>query len=159
MTDKPEERIINLIQRCLALSESSNEHEAAAAMRKVQELLEKHNLDMRTVQEMPAEDAIQMADIPIPIGTDNWRRDLLTYVAQANFCEAIITGHQVHLLGRSVNASATFLTGIWIINQLDIMADVKTAAYSGVLGKRKFRNSFLHGAVARINERLIEGRQ
>ena len=51
--NNPNERIIELIKKCLALSSSSNEHEAEFAMSKAQELIEKYNLkqgNFRTFQ-------------------------------------------------------------------------------------------------------------
>lgn len=51
MSDKEQrERIISKIKKCLALSESPEPAEAAAAMRQAQKLMEKHNIDMATVE-------------------------------------------------------------------------------------------------------------
>ena len=44
-------KIVDKIQKLLALSESSNEHEAQASMLKAQELLAKHKLSIREVKE------------------------------------------------------------------------------------------------------------
>lgn len=45
----PDTRIITKIKKCLALSESANPHEAAAAMRQAQKLMAQHNIDMAAV--------------------------------------------------------------------------------------------------------------
>lgn len=47
MIDK---RIIDKIHKCLALGKSSNEHEAAAAMRQAQKLMEMHDISEREVE-------------------------------------------------------------------------------------------------------------
>ena len=43
--EKDKDQIIEKIKKCLALSKSSNEHEAALAMQKAQEMMEKHSVD------------------------------------------------------------------------------------------------------------------
>jgi hypothetical protein len=43
------ESIISKIRKCLALSKSSNEHEAAVALRQAQALMEKYNIDEGTL--------------------------------------------------------------------------------------------------------------
>ena len=48
-------KLIEKIQKLLALSGSSNENEAKAAMTKAQELMLKHNIDMRSVKEHDSE--------------------------------------------------------------------------------------------------------
>lgn len=44
------EKVIDRVQKMLALSTSSEPHEAAAALRQAQKLMEKYNLDLGTVQ-------------------------------------------------------------------------------------------------------------
>jgi hypothetical protein len=44
------ERILRKIKRCLALSKSANEHEAATALRQAHALMEKHQLDLTDVE-------------------------------------------------------------------------------------------------------------
>lgn len=44
------EKIIKKIQKCLALSKSSNEHEAAAALRQAKALMDKHNLTLSDME-------------------------------------------------------------------------------------------------------------
>lgn len=46
-----DEKLVKKIQKLLALSESSNEHEAQSAMLKAQELLIKHKLSLKEVKE------------------------------------------------------------------------------------------------------------
>lgn len=43
---KDKERIIRKIERCMALSKSANEHEAATAIRQAKALMEKHQIEM-----------------------------------------------------------------------------------------------------------------
>jgi len=44
MTTQPDEKILGKIKKCLALATSSEPHEAAAAMRQAQKLMELHGI-------------------------------------------------------------------------------------------------------------------
>lgn len=46
-TDPEERRILGRVEKLLALADSANEHEAAAAMLRVHEILRKYNMDLR----------------------------------------------------------------------------------------------------------------
>lgn len=48
--EKDKDQIIEKIKKCLALSKSSNEHEAALAMQKAQEMMEKHSVDSADIE-------------------------------------------------------------------------------------------------------------
>jgi len=48
-------KLVEKIQKLLALADSPNENEAKAAMAKAQELMLKHNIDMRSVQDHDSE--------------------------------------------------------------------------------------------------------
>lgn len=173
MDDK--DKITELIQKCLRLSESPNEAEAEVALTKAQELLEKYNLTMEQVK--LADDgtpAPELINQNIQLGNSTWRRYLLNYIANNNFCHIIKSDKGiVHLLGRAPNVAAVLEMANWIMPQLDRMSideaskirsihlDPVTGAFRKVssVSKRNFRDDFLWGAIHRINERLKEGRQ
>lgn len=79
------ERVLRKIKHCLALSASSNEHEAAAAMRQARKLMEKYRL---------TEADVQLSDVSETRGAKSkavlpaWDRDLACIVAQAFNCRA-----------------------------------------------------------------------
>lgn len=150
-------KVIDLIQKLLALSTSSNENEATLALKKAQELLEKYNLSMRDI---PMEDIIQdikMVDLKVPIESKEWKKYLVHYIAQSNFCTTVLSLGKIHILGRNTNVVVTVIMSSWIMEQLDRIAWTETHFYTGPTSKIKFRNSFLWGAVDRINQRLKEG--
>lgn len=51
MTDHNRERILRRIKKCLALSESDNEHEAANALRQARRLMQMHGIDLEEASE------------------------------------------------------------------------------------------------------------
>jgi len=167
--------VIELIQKCLRLSESDNENEAEVALGKAQELLEKYNLTMEQVK--LADDGTpppELINQDIQVGSSKWRKYLLFYIARNNFCEVVLGGKSnAHLLGRTPNVAAVLEMVNWIMPQLDRMAtreagkiksmafDPETQRFRKVTNesKRAFRNDFLWGAVKRINERFKESRE
>ena len=152
-------KIIELIQKCLALSKSSNEHEATLALRKAQELLEKYNLSMRDIPAEEGQVSVQMQNLKVPVDSKNWKRSLIHCIALNNFCTTILSGQTMHILGREPNVQSTLIMSNWIIEQLDKIAWVETYCYMGPVPKIKFKNSLLWGAVDKINQRLKEARQ
>lgn len=58
--------VLRKIEKCLALSKSSNEHEAAAALRQAQKLMQAHDIEMRDVEEARIADID--CDLPIQAG-------------------------------------------------------------------------------------------
>lgn len=173
MEDK--DKVIDLIQKCLRLSDSPNENEAEAALAKAQELLEKYNLTMEQVK--LTDDGTpppELINQDIQVGSSKWRKYLLFYIARNNFCDLVLAGSgNVHLLGRTPNVAAVLEMVNWVMPQLDRMSIEEASKIRGtyldpitqtfrratIESKRAFRNDFLWGAVRRIDERLKESRQ
>lgn len=80
MSDK--DRIIRKIERCLALSESSNEHEAAAALRQANALMEKHQIELSELglSELSISQDDRIFSTRLPVA---WKRMLYIMVAEA----------------------------------------------------------------------------
>lgn len=85
--DKAQASILRKIARCLALSESSNEHEAAAAMRQAQALMQKHRLTEKDVA--MAEVKIQQGHL-LKVRLKRWEWTLAIIVAEAMNCRSVI---------------------------------------------------------------------
>lgn len=84
------EKMIDKIKKCLALSASSNAHEAAAALRQARKLMEAHNitdLDMQVsgVREHRAKAGVQNRP-------SNWETMLASKIADAFGCRVIFSG-------------------------------------------------------------------
>ena len=168
------DNIVDLIKKCLRLTESPNEFEASAAMAKAQELLLKYNLTMSSVKDIPSEDAdfSQMVDCFVPsVKFDSWLRILYGNVAQLNFCKVI--GHpdskNISILGRMVNVEVTHEMTEWLRIQIERLCITacneefkafKIDAYGGGVSKvdsmQAFKKSFYIGIVNRVYERLKE---
>ena len=167
------EKVVDLIQKCLRLSKSSNENEAAAALAKAQELLEKYNLDMAEVH--TGDDGYQLPEMVeelAHVGSAEWKKYLVHYVAKNNMCRIILDDAEcVNILGRTANVAAVVEMSNWILGQLNRMvtqevAQVRSATYDSVTktftraheSKLKWRTDFLWGAIHQIDKRLTESR-
>lgn len=100
------ERIIRKIKRCLALSKSSNENEAAIAMRQAQALMREHRL---------SEADVQMSDVgevesshSRPTRRPLWDQHLSSMVAKVFGCKSLRYQHWCEVKQRRVER-ATFV--------------------------------------------------
>ena len=155
------EKVINLIRKCLNLSESPNENEAARALEKAQELLQKYNLQMADVKERLDNTELKMVNFPLDFETNlpDWKVKLIFYIAKNNFCDVVTSGkRRIYVLGLPGNISAVLEMSLWITNQVENMAFFATTTYYGER-KQAFRNSFVLGCTDRIYHRLKEQKE
>jgi hypothetical protein len=87
----PNEKIIDLVRRCLALAKSANEHEAAAAAAKAQELLLKYNLNMAEVERDTNAEGIGRVDAK-RANMFAWSDLLMGGIAKGNLCRIVLVG-------------------------------------------------------------------
>lgn len=83
-------KILDKIKKCLALSASSNEHEAAAALRQAKKLMEIHGVSELDVQAANAEE--RRAKAGVISRPANWETMLATRVGDAFGCRVIFCG-------------------------------------------------------------------
>ena len=120
MEDPKMEAVIAKIRKLLAMADgNANEHEAAVAASKAQELLEAYNLDMaiigrKTGTHAPRNDKKRAG------GLYKWQRDLWFATATLNFCKyyyfrGLVAGSQYEhqLIGSHVNVVSTEVMANW----------------------------------------------
>jgi hypothetical protein len=154
MEQSPElKKIIEKVQGLLALSKSSNEHEAALALARAEALLEKYRLDMTEVEMMTGkkEDIIQDDD-PI-FDTDKitvWEARLSHGIAYLYGCTTIrLGGQSIKIIGRA--------SDILFVRYLITYITIELFRISAPLlyKKRKdYKDSWFLGAVEMIIKRL-----
>lgn len=87
------DKIIDKIKKCLALSASSNEHEAAAALRQAKKLMEAHGISDLDMQAAEAGEARSRAGgFKKPANWESW---LSSKIADAFACRVILGYDQV----------------------------------------------------------------
>ena len=83
------EKILDKIKKCLALSSSSNEHEAAAALRQARKLMEAHGLTDTDVK--AAQACEQRAKSGAQVKPANWENLLAHKVSDAFSCRLLFS--------------------------------------------------------------------
>lgn len=160
------DRIIERIQKLLALSTSSNPHEAALAAAKAQALLFRHNLSLATVQAGLAGSGaagyiVDRFDIG---GETTWRRMLLAAIARNNFCRAVAYRGtpDVAIVGEPHNVRAVQALYGFLVGEIRRLADwawQERRRVGAVARERRWKRGFHHGAVQTIGARLAAQRE
>lgn len=130
MSDKDE--ILAKIKKCLALSKSSNEHEAAAALRQAKKLMEAHNISDLDVQAAEAEEHLAAAGATRK--PTAWEAYLAGEIAAAFSCRLVFL--------------ATHGSGKWSFIGLGASAEVAGYAFAVLFRQAK------RARAAYIKERL-----
>lgn len=88
MSNQDKKRILDKIIRCLALSKSSNEHEAATALRQAHAMMKQHNISM---------DDVKFADIKFQRSSTRTARNPALYLAHLADMIAELFGCKMYL--------------------------------------------------------------
>jgi hypothetical protein len=160
MTD---ENILHKIRQLFAMAEheASNEHEAAIALEKAQEMLFKHNLSRASignVDEGPTSQGIGKVDITEQHGYP-WKKSLAHVIARNNLCRVITSNHAktIHIFGTPDNVRSVLEMYYWLAEQLIRLAGPGYREYKhqgGFEAARTWNSGFYHGAITTLKERL-----
>ena len=92
------ERILRKIKRCLALSKSANENEAATALRQAHALMEKHQLDLNDVEASE----INIVNIESRFKSHpHWAQLLYSTISKAFSCSSYGSRNEVTFVGEN----------------------------------------------------------
>lgn len=156
-----QDKVLEAIRRCLALSESSNEHEAASAAAKAQELLFKYNLFMAQVEatadssEKKTKVGEEIYSVITPKNQGRWKATLISRIARYNFCDLVFYGkNRVMIIGKPHNILVVQELYLWIVEQMKDIITKACREYTGYDRIPTFRRSFLESAVMTIGNRL-----
>lgn len=142
------ERVIRKIKRCLALSKSANEHEAATAMRQAQALMREHRLSENDVHVSDVGEATSATSRAVrrPI----WDQQLSFVVAKAFNCTALRHTHWDPVKERRVERAkfvgVTPAQHIALYAYEALLLKVKQARSEYVAGVRCGRNKSRYSA-------------
>jgi hypothetical protein len=159
--------VVDKIRKLLALAESPNEHEAALAAERAQELMLRHGIDMAIVA--AAADGAKSFDVDsaeLHGQFDPWRRYLASAVCDAtggSYVWMTVPGSRsatIEFFGPAGTAEAVVALYRYLEAQLvTISAQATATRVDKRAHGRTWRLSFLYGAVNRINARLTERRE
>lgn len=158
------------IKKLKALADNAGSpEEAANAMARMNEILEKYNIDLHTALNHTPESKevnYEIWDLNDYQGRHdgNTFRDLIFVLAKFNFCKAVHgTRHSQEydqgvftIFGNKMNLEIVAYMRDYCINQMRIMEKSYWAKYRGTEKRGSFRRGFYRGCVNAIIERLQE---
>lgn len=160
MEREVDDKIIERLKKLLALAQNNdNEHQAAAAMEKLQELLEAYNLDMLALGSSGK--GAQRTDKQRKGGLYSWQRRLWENVAKLNFCYYMsIRGlkkgsvYEHRVIGSHANVIATEMMAAYLQDTVERLAQqwAKDNYYKSVFVRDAI--AYREGMADRISERL-----
>lgn len=145
-------KLILRMKKLLALSGSSNEHEAMSATRKLHAMLAKHNISMDTLNEQE-ETVGQDCEM---VSCKPWKRQVAKHIAKLYFCEfyfaPAVKKNAYFFVGTEANRSFAVHIFKMVIKMVE---QESRRECTKLYGKRNsaFNNSFRVGAMNRIRER------
>lgn len=156
------ERIIEKVRKLLALSRSSNEHEAALAAAHAQRLLAEHNLSMSEVE--VREEGAGEAELIVARTVPAWLSSLFAVVAGAFDCMPIMTTTagegRLRFIGVGGDPAVAACTLQFLIRELRRLASAYLATRKAGAGtgtpavRRRMRGSYLLGGVQGVRQAL-----
>lgn len=165
--------ILERIRKLLALAESSNVHEAAAAAAKAQELMTKHRIEQAELEgvDVLEDEPVLNEEAESFLGRKPWRELVLRGLAEANGCETYITKQRrtgritLRVLGPASDAGLVRYMHAYLTREVERLsglaakAERETRRRDGgdAWGVRlAWHNSFRLGAAAELKARLME---
>lgn len=160
----PSPDVVDRIRKLLALSTSSNPHEAALAAERALAIAQRHNLDLSRIGGPLEGPFVERAyDVG---GAAQWRWLLMSAIARAHFCCALRrwaggrSQAQMFLLGEPHNVAVCGFLYEYLRREIDRLADRGWRRASYVYGEhveaRAWKRDFRRGAVLTIGDRLRE---
>ncbi len=139
------DRILDKIKKCLALSQSPEAHEAAAALRQAQKMMELHGIDQRMLGRSELGEAQLKSAVSVSRVKD-WELKLLNTVARAFGCR---------LMWLKSSSYAADVYGRYIL--LGLKTQVELAHYTAAVMQRKVvkaRAQFANTLPAHISRQM-----
>ena len=161
------EAIKDKIKKLLQLASSNNENEAALAMAMAQELMDKHNIAMAELsasEKVMLEDIIEDKEPLFAAGRiPGWKSILANILARNNNCRLLTfrTGYRgkdretkLIIYGRPSDIDHVRYLLAYAITQLTRLSHIPCMGEG-----HRYKDSWYHGAVSGINEKLSESKQ
>jgi hypothetical protein len=154
--------IVLKVQKLLALSRSSNEHEAALAAARAQDLLFRYNLDLAMVSEhgSTAKQPYERHGITLGKGKAiEWKRDLIFALTRHNFCRAVFFSgtDRMAVVGQRHNFEAVMGMYDYLSKSFERMVERAFTEYRLADGSdhhMSYKASWLKGAVLGVLAQL-----
>lgn len=159
MTQQEKDKIIDKVKKLLALSKSSNEHEAGLALENANKLLMKHNLEMADIDEVSLSDIIEENDLILGKRIMSWKIDLLNAVMRLNGCQILMHrvrngNKRISAIGKKHNIEVSIFMYDYLIKTMD--RTLKEKQKDDVIDPFSYRMGFCSAISRKVNEILQE---
>lgn len=157
MSDDANKSVMDKIRKCLALSESSNEHEAAAAMRQARALMAKHGLSADDMDIFKIKEETLTVKYSSP---PRWFMMLGTVVAQAFSCTLFYRYQRFTFVGQNAAAEVAGYSFDVLHRQLarskKEFIEQKSIRFAAAATKRKMGQAFCEGWIIGVGSVVEE---
>jgi len=157
--------VTEAVRKLLALAESSNVHEAAAAARKAQRLMDEHNISMAELGE--EKESVECAVFSVDGGLGAWKAALITGISKINGCLFFQARRGVwRMIGRRCDREVVEFLAIYLIREIQRAGERDyEAMYMGrrrsLKRARRFMKGFgaaaMYEILARMRGDRVEG--
>lgn len=156
-------KIMDRIQKVLAITRSPNEAEAASAASMLQSMLTEHNLSMADLEAKGAKGpGVRQQGHDLGKAAFKWKMDLAEGIAEFYYCAPLVDrkAKTVAFVGRPENVEALTMLYSWVIEQIRSIATTERRAHFDTTGEHidplRWQLGFGEGAVERLVVRLKE---
>ena len=156
------ERVIEKVRKLLALSSSSNEHEAALAAAHVQRLLAEHNLEMSELEAQ--EEGAGEVELEVARTVPKWLSSLFATVANGFDCFPIVTTtatcSRLRFIGVGEDPEVASYTLQFLMHELRRLATIYLRTAEAATGRlspadrKRIRHSYLLGGAQGVRHAL-----
>lgn len=154
---KMDNKLIEKIQKLLALSGSSNQNEAESAMAKAQELMLKHNIDMRSVQNHDSEYINELSET---FKRENPSMKFINDIVQKYFFIRVVkTNRREGKFFNHIGEKQNVQTALHTVNFLKATFDKLWKEYKKETNAaRGSKQSFVYGLYKGLSEKMDQQR-
>lgn len=153
------ERLIDKLQKILALTKSPQEGEAAAAAAMLQKFLTQHNLSIADLESKgQAAPGIREERYDLGKAAFQWKLNLAEVIADHYFCVPMVSSvsKRVSFIGRPENVEALQMLYGWLMEQIKRFSREAWRKDGQHIDKLRWHVNYCLGSVDRIGERLEE---
>lgn len=157
MSEFKNSSVMEKIRKCLALSESSNEHEAAAAMRQARKLMEKHGLSADAMNLFKIKEETMSTKYSNP---PLWFLMLAQVIANAFQCSLYTTHKKFIFVGKDACAEvARYSFDVLhrqLVNHKNEFLNSDRVIFAAASVKRKVGQAFCEGWISNVGTKVDE---
>ena len=136
------------VRKLLALAQSDNEHEAAAAMARAQTIMDRHKIEAAMIDATPDDEPAEEIDNwedPIDKGGAAWRSRLAQVLGRSNGCQVYKSGSPLYIIGKASSVQTVRYLLDYCAREIDRLAACKRG------NGRTWLNNYRHGCVDAVS--------